>query len=88
MIYLVNTIRSTYKAVKKIRALINKTQVTDAKAALQECKASEIIGQTEVRIINLAQLGSLEDKPILIPFNRLEELPDRRLYPVPRRKDN
>ena len=53
--------------------------------SLQERKASDIIGKREVKIIILAQLGSLEEEPKVIPCNP-EELLDRRLYQVPKNK--
>ena len=78
---------STANYLKNILSYVNKNQVTYPHAAFQERRVSDIIGQPEVHIINLSKLGSLEDEPKLIPFNNLEELPDRRLYQVPRRKE-
>ena len=85
-ICLVNALRIIYKAVKEISSQINKTQVTYPQASFKNLKASDIIGQKEVKIINLAQLGSLEQEPEVIPCNP-EELPDRRLYQEPKRKN-
>ena len=80
-----NNLRITYKAVQEITTVINKIQVTYPQASLENRKASDIIGQKEIQIANLAQLGSLEEEPEVIPCNP-EEQPDRRLYQVPKRK--
>ena len=84
-ICLVNNLRITYKAAKEITTVINTIQVTYPQGSLKNRKASDIIGQKEVQITNLAQLGSLEEEEEVIPCNP-EELPDRRLYQVPKRK--
>ena len=83
----VNTLRAIYKAINQVQDLIKKIQVTYSQAALQEYRASDTIGQTGVHTINLAQLGSLETEPKLVPFNHLEELPHCWLYQVPRSKE-